>query len=48
MILLKFFTFQVSGTMKFGTTAPKPFQQNFMITDQDSKWKVVTDTFRSQ
>ena len=38
----------VSGTMKFGTTAPKPFQQNFMITDQDSKWKVVTDTYRSQ
>ena len=35
--------------MKFGKdTPPKPFQQNFMITDQDSKWKVVTDTFRSQ
>merc|ERR1712156_1345724 len=39
----------VSGTMKFGKdTPPKPFQQNFMITDQDSKWKVVTDTYRSQ
>ena len=41
-------TYQVSGTMKFGSTAPKPFQQNFMLTDQDQKWKVVTDTYRSQ
>ena len=40
--------FQVAGTMKFGISAPKPFQQSFMLTDKDSKWKVVTDTFRSQ
>ena len=39
---------QVSGTMKFGATAPKPFQQNFMLTDENQKWKVVTDTYRSQ
>jgi len=38
----------VSGTMKFGATAPKPFQQNFMLTDENQKWKVVTDTYRSQ
>ena len=34
--------------MKFGTNNPKNFQQNFMLTAKDSKWKVVTDTFRSQ
>ena len=33
--------------MKFGATAPKPFQQNFLLTDENQKWKVVTDTYRS-
>merc|ERR1712071_724871 len=27
----------VAGTMKFGISAPKPFQQSFMLTDKDSK-----------
>jgi hypothetical protein len=39
---------QVSGTMKLGSSAPKLFQENFMLTAKDSKWKIVADTFRSQ
>jgi len=38
----------VAGTVKYGTTQPVGFQQNFLITAKDAKWKVVTDTFRSQ
>ena len=38
----------VAGTVKYGHTQPVNFQQNFLITAKDSKWKVVTDTFRSQ
>ena len=38
----------VAGTVKYGHTQPLNFQQNFLITAKDSKWKVVTDTFRSQ
>ena len=38
----------VTGTVKYGTTQPVGFQQNFLITAKDAKWKVVTDTFRSQ
>lgn len=39
---------QVAGTVRFGDKGPSPFQQNFMLTAMDHKWKVATDTFRSQ
>lgn len=38
----------VAGTVKYGASQPVNFQQNFLITAKDAKWKVVTDTFRSQ
>ena len=38
----------VAGTVKYGSSQPVNFQQNFLITAKDAKWKVVTDTFRSQ
>ena len=38
----------VAGTVKYGANRPVDFQQNFLLTAKDSKWKVVTDTFRSQ
>ena len=38
----------VAGTVKYGASQPVGFQQNFLITAKDAKWKVVTDTFRSQ
>ena len=38
----------VAGTVKYGHSHPVNFQQNFLITAKDGKWKVVTDTFRSQ
>jgi len=38
----------VAGTVKYGTSQPVNFQQNFLLTAKESKWKVVTDTFRSQ
>lgn len=40
---------QVSGTVKIGGRKSKAFQQTFTITaDSNSKWKIVTDTFRLQ
>ena len=38
----------VAGTVKYGHSQPVGFQQNFLITAKEAKWKVVTDTFRSQ
>ena len=38
----------VAGTVKYGNSQPVNFQQNFLLTAKESKWKVVTDTFRSQ
>ena len=38
----------VAGTVKFGSSQPSGFQQNFLLAAKDSKWKIVTDTFRSQ
>ena len=38
----------VAGSIKYGTKPVTNFQQNFLLTAKDSKWKVVTDTFRSQ
>uniref|UniRef100_A0A182JE74 NTF2-related export protein n=1 Tax=Anopheles atroparvus TaxID=41427 RepID=A0A182JE74_ANOAO len=42
------FLIQVSGTVRFGDTPMKPFQQTFMITAQGDKWKIVSDCFRLQ
>ena len=38
----------VAGTVRFGASQPAAFQQNFLLAAKDSKWKIVTDTFRSQ
>lgn len=44
------FTFlvQVSGTVKFQDSPSKAFQQTFMLTAQQEKWKIVNDCFRLQ
>ncbi|XP_044733787.1 NTF2-related export protein isoform X2 [Chrysoperla carnea] len=42
------FLIQVSGNVKFQDKQPKSFQQNFMITAQGDKWKIVSDCFRLQ
>lgn len=42
------FIIQVSGTVKYQEKVPKTFQQNFVITAQGDKWKIVSDCFRLQ
>ncbi|GJQ68493.1 Nxt1 [Trypoxylus dichotomus] len=42
------FLIQVSGTVKYQDKVPKSFQQNFVITAQGDKWKIVNDCFRLQ
>lgn len=42
------FLIQVSGTVRYQDKVPKTFQQNFVITAQGDKWKVVSDCFRLQ
>lgn len=42
------FIIQVSGTVKYQDRVPKTFQQNFIITAQGDKWKIVSDCFRLQ
>ncbi|RZB41724.1 NTF2-related export protein [Asbolus verrucosus] len=42
------FMIQVSGTVKYQDRVPKSFQQNFIITAQGDKWKIVSDCFRLQ
>ncbi|XP_022909324.1 NTF2-related export protein [Onthophagus taurus] len=42
------FLIQVSGTVKYQDKLPKTFQQNFVITAQGDKWKIVNDCFRLQ
>ena len=39
---------QVAGNVRFGEKGSVPFQQNFLLAARDGKWKIVTDTFRSQ
>ncbi|KAJ9578367.1 hypothetical protein L9F63_005399 [Diploptera punctata] len=36
------------GFVKYQDKVPRPFQQNFMITAQGDKWKIVSDCFRLQ
>jgi NTF2-related export protein 1/2 len=42
------FLIQVSGTVHFQDYPAKAFQQTFMITAQESKWRIVSDCFRLQ
>ncbi|XP_046997649.1 NTF2-related export protein [Schistocerca americana] len=42
------FVVQVSGFVKFQDKAQRPFQQNFVITAEGDKWKIVSDCFRLQ
>lgn len=42
------FLIQVSGTVKFQDNPSKPYQQTFMITAKDEKWKIASDCFRLQ
>lgn len=42
------FLIQVSGIVKYQDKVPKSFQQNFVITAQGDKWKIVNDCFRLQ
>jgi len=44
----KSYLIQVSGTVKIDNQKSRAFQQSFLITAQDNKWKIVTDTFRLQ
>lgn len=42
------FIIQVCGIVKYQDKSPKSFQQNFVITAQGDKWKIVSDCFRLQ
>ena len=42
------FLILVCGFVKFQEMISRPFQQNFMITVQGDKWKIVSDCFRLQ
>lgn len=39
---------EVSGTVKFQDNPSRMFQQTFMVTAQQDKWKIVSDCFRIQ
>ncbi|XP_046390290.1 NTF2-related export protein isoform X2 [Ischnura elegans] len=39
---------QVAGFIKFQDKLGLPFQQNFMVTAEGDKWKIVNDCFRFQ
>lgn len=38
----------VAGIVRFDKKPGQPFSQNFLITAQDTKWKVVSDCLRFQ
>uniref|UniRef100_A0A1L8DGV6 NTF2-related export protein n=1 Tax=Nyssomyia neivai TaxID=330878 RepID=A0A1L8DGV6_9DIPT len=43
------FLIQVSGAVKFNSDGlSRPFQQTFIITAEQDKWKIVSDTYRLQ
>lgn len=42
------FMIQVSGSVKYQERPQKTFQQNFIVTAQGDKWKIVSDCFRIQ
>lgn len=37
-----------AGTIQMSKHPAKPFQQTFLLTNQDDKWKIVRDCFRIQ
>eukprot|EP00088_Acartia_fossae_P002030 TRINITY_DN10801_c0_g1_i1.p1 TRINITY_DN10801_c0_g1~~TRINITY_DN10801_c0_g1_i1.p1 ORF type:complete len:135 (-),score=24.29 TRINITY_DN10801_c0_g1_i1:205-609(-) len=37
-----------SGTVRYDKKSSVPFQQNFLITEKDMKWRIAVDNFRSQ
>lgn len=39
---------QVGGTVRYQEQPTKPFQQTFIITAQDDKWKIASDCYRLQ
>ncbi|CAH1989032.1 unnamed protein product [Acanthoscelides obtectus] len=42
------FIIQVSGSVRYQDKPLKTFQQNFVVTAQGDKWKIVSDCFRLQ
>ncbi|XP_063709691.1 NTF2-related export protein [Culicoides brevitarsis] len=42
------FIIEVSGTVRFENNPSRMFQQTFMVTAQQDKWKIVSDCFRIQ
>ena len=42
------FLIQTGGIVKYADQPRKPFQQSFIITAQDDKWKIVSDCYRFQ
>jgi len=38
----------VAGNVRYENKSPAHFTQNFLITAQDAKWKVVSDCLRFQ
>lgn len=42
------FLILVCGFVKFQDKLSRPFQQNFTVTAQGDKWKIVSDCFRLQ
>ncbi|KAG5898089.1 hypothetical protein JTB14_001793 [Gonioctena quinquepunctata] len=42
------FIIQVTGNVKYQEKGAKTFQQNFIVTAQGDKWKIVSDCFRLQ
>ncbi|KAG5670759.1 hypothetical protein PVAND_001000 [Polypedilum vanderplanki] len=44
----KSYLIQASGTVKYNNEKSQAFQQSFLITAHEQKWKIVTDTMRLQ
>ncbi|XP_014246964.1 NTF2-related export protein [Cimex lectularius] len=42
------FLIKVTGTVKYQGKIARSFTQSFVITNQDAKWKIVSDCFRLQ
>ncbi|CAD7012077.1 NTF2-related export protein [Ceratitis capitata] len=39
---------QVGGTVRYADDSARPFQQTFIITAQEDKWKIASDCYRLQ
>ena len=42
------YVIKTAGNVSFQGRQPRPFQQNFIITAEGDKWKIVSDCFRFQ